>query len=108
MNMFSKYGVWNLTAYARVLYVDLDAYVLRPLHALWATQLSGMQVGAAALTIGNSGAPKKHGNWTRACSAGNPFTDSAGQARCAESATCAAQTRPQLDRPLPASPLDRT
>ena len=45
---FSKFAVWNLTAYTKILYVDNDVLVMQPLDGLWAVPLGTTRALAAA------------------------------------------------------------
>lgn len=65
-DMFIKLAVWNLTQYSRVLYVDADALVLRPLDELWAVPLASTQIAAAAMAIS-----AKPGRAEHPCAAGH-------------------------------------
>ena len=48
---FLKFALWNMTQYDRIVYVDSDAMVLRPLHKLWSIPLAPKFSLAAAMAI---------------------------------------------------------
>jgi len=48
---YTKFALWNLTAYSRVFYIDNDVLVMQPLESLWSTPLGTRNLAAAALAI---------------------------------------------------------
>ena len=48
---YTKFALWNLTAFSKVLYIDNDVLVTQPLEDLWATPLGTRNLAAAALAI---------------------------------------------------------
>ena len=50
---FTTFAAWNLTQYDKVLWLEMDQLVLRPLDTLWATHLGDASV-AAAPTAGST------------------------------------------------------
>ena len=66
--MWSKFHIWNLTRFERVLYIDADVMILHPLDRLWSTSLNEKQLFAAAHTLSPSAASyldaNATGGWT--------------------------------------------
>lgn len=54
MQMFTKYGVFNLTRFSRLVYLDTDVLVTRALDDLWDMPLAPTEAIAAAATIASS------------------------------------------------------
>ena len=50
-NVFTVFNVWNLTRFKRLIWVEADQMVLRPLEALWRRQLAPGALGAAVMTM---------------------------------------------------------
>ena len=51
LSVFSSFHAFNLTSYARVLWVELDQLVLRPLEPLWRLPLPATAAAAAAAVL---------------------------------------------------------
>ena len=49
MYTYSKFALWNLTQWSRLMYLDTDMLVTHPLHQIWATQIGT----AGALVAGS-------------------------------------------------------
>ena len=62
--MWSKFHVWNLTRFERVLYIDADAMILHPLDRLWSISLNERQLFAAAHTLSPAAASYLDANTT--------------------------------------------
>lgn len=66
--MWSKFHIWNLTRFERVLYIDADTMILHPLDRLWSISLNERQLFAAAHTLSPSAAgyldANTTGGWT--------------------------------------------
>ena len=66
---YTKFALWNMTAFTQLMYIDNDVLVTQSLDALWATPLNGTRLAAASLTIrartwAGMGEPRCNGDGT--------------------------------------------
>ena len=62
--VWSKFHIWNLTRFERVLYIDADVMILHPLDRLWKMNLKDKQLFAAVHTLSPSAAHYVNANTT--------------------------------------------
>ena len=48
---YTKFALWNLTAFTKLMYIDNDVLVMQPTDGLWAAPLGGRNLAAASLAI---------------------------------------------------------
>lgn len=70
-DMFVKFGVWRLERFKRVIYLDGDTLVLRPLTALWVMEMPPKVLAMAAMTILNN--PRANDPECKRSYSGSPY-----------------------------------